>query len=70
MQIKQTTKQLNALAKILMRKADIYGPNGRIYGWEGEFKVIKGELFHGENKLDPSTLRDGHGRRITEDSNF
>ena len=70
MQIKQTTKQLKALAEVLTYKADIYGPNGRIYGWEGEFKVIKGELFHGENKLDPSTLRDGHGRRITEDSNY
>ena len=67
MQIKQTTKQLNALAKILMRKADIYGPNGRIYGFEAPFRVINGELFHGENKLDPATLRDGHGHRITND---
>lgn len=65
MQIKQTTKQLSSLAKILTRKADIYGPNGRIYGFEAPFRVIGDELFHGENKLDPATLRDGHGRRIT-----
>ena len=70
MQIKQTTKQLKALAEVLTYKADIYGPNGRIYGWEAPFRVVKGELFHGENKLDPSTLTDGHARRITEDSNF
>jgi hypothetical protein len=70
MQINQTTKQLKALAEVLTYKADIYGPFRRIYGWEAEFRVVKGELFHGETKLDPSTLRDGHGRRITADSNY
>ena len=70
MQIKQTTKQLKALAKILTYKADIYGPDGRIYGFEAPFRVINGELFHGKTKLDPSTLTDGHARRITADSNF
>jgi len=70
MQIKLTTKQLKALAEVLTYKADIYGPYKRIYGFEAEFRVIKGELFHGENKLDPATLTDGHGRRITGDSNY
>ena len=66
--VKVCEQKLQAVEKrveILMRKADIYGPNGRIYGFEAPFRVINGELFHGENKLDPATLRDGHGHRIT-----
>ena len=59
-----STKQLKALAALLARKADIYGPNGRIYGFEAPFRVIGDELFHGDSKLDPSALRDGHGNPI------
>ncbi len=61
---------LKKLARVLTFKADIYGPNGRIYGFEHKFKVKDGKLFHGDKELDPSTLYDGHGRLITEDSNF
>jgi hypothetical protein len=63
-------RELKRLAKVLTYKADIYGPNGRIYGFEAKFAVRDGKLFHGTVELDPSTLTDGHGRTITSDSNF
>jgi hypothetical protein len=59
-------RELKRLARLLTYKADIYGPNGRIYGFEAEFTVsAEGKLFHGTVELDPAQLHDGHGRLIT-----
>jgi hypothetical protein len=53
------------IARYLTYKADIYGPTGRIYGFEAKFHVSPdAKLYHGTMELDPATLTDGHGRVI------
>lgn len=61
---------LKRLARVLQFKADIYGPNGRIYACDAKFAVRDGKLFHGEIELDPDLLRDGHGRPIYDGSDL
>lgn len=63
-------RELKRLANVLKYKADIYGPEGRIYGFEAKFAVRDGKLFHGKKELDPAKLRDGHGRLIHEGSDL
>lgn len=63
MKIKLTP--LQQLAQLLNQKPDIYTPTGRIYAFEADFTIRDGKLFHGDLELDPHTLTDGHGRRIT-----
>lgn len=66
-----TRRELKRLAKVLTFKADIYGPNGRIYSHEAQWSVTPdGTLMHGTAVLDPATLRDGNGRAITYDLSF
>ena len=57
-------RYLKRLAAVLRYKADIYGPNGRIFGFEAKFAVRDGKLFHGSAELNPDSLCDGHGRKI------
>jgi hypothetical protein len=58
-------RELKRLARYLTYKADIYGPTGRIYGFEAKFHVSPdAKLYHGTMELDPATLTDGHGRVI------
>jgi hypothetical protein len=57
--------KLKKLAKLLTYKADIYGPNGRIYACDAAFTVQNGKLFHGQTEIDPTTLRDGNGNPIS-----
>ena len=61
-----TRRELKRLAKVLTLKADIYGPNGRIYSHEAKWSVTPdGTLMHGNAIINPSSLRDGHGQQIT-----
>jgi hypothetical protein len=63
-------RELKRLARVLRFKADVYGPEGRIYGFDAPFAVRDGKLFHGEKELDPAKLRDGHGRPIHDESDL
>ena len=58
------TTYLRRLAKLLTYKADIYGPQGRIFSFEAQWRVEGEQLFHGDKLVDPDTLRDGHGNLI------
>ena len=54
------------LARLLRYKADVYGPSGRIYGFEHTWAVSSsGELLLDGVPIDPDSLRDGNGRIIT-----
>ena len=59
-------RELKRLAQHLTYKADIYGPEGRIYSGDAKFIVsTDGKLFHGAKELDVAKLTDGHGRAIS-----
>lgn len=64
-------REFKRLAKVLTFKADIYGPNGRIYSHMARWAVSdEGQLMHGTTIIDPATLTDGNGRVITPDLSF
>jgi hypothetical protein len=59
-------RRLKKLAEELTYKADIYGPEGRIYSFMNKWSVSEdGKLMFGEKKFNvPGDLYDGHGRDI------
>lgn len=60
-----TRRENKRLADTLTHKADVYGPTGRIYSFEHKWSVAKtGELLLDGTVVNPSDLRDGHGRLI------
>lgn len=69
-------RYLKQLAKVLNCKADVYGPNGRMFTWDDEsdkrtpYTVRDGKLFHGEVEIDHTKLTDGHGRGIYPHSDY
>ena len=55
------------LARYLTYKADVYGPNGRIFSFEHKWSSsVNGALLLDGVEIDPDTLRDGNGRVILE----
>lgn len=67
-------RELKRLAGLLTYKADIYGPNGRIYSHTAKWTVgwlnCKPSLFHGSLAIDHTKLFDGHGELITDGSSL
>jgi hypothetical protein len=69
-------RELKRLCKVLTYKADVYGPNGRIYSHEGKWEVTPGNQLvfvkvPGTSPTiytvyNPEQLTDGHGQIITE----
>jgi hypothetical protein len=65
-----TRRELKRLARVLTYKADVYGPQGRIYSHTAKWEVRDGVLWHGSQAYDPDTLCDGHGRTIDAESMY
>ena len=72
---KARRREHRALARALIYKADVYGPNGRIYSSDGfwgsndegvTFTNAKTQVV---TSYRPEDLRDGHGNLIVVDSN-
>lgn len=74
-------RELKRLAKTLTFKADVYGPQGRIYSHEGKW-IVKNDQ-HGKSALcfvrnssgesimfTRDTITNGHGEIITADDNY
>lgn len=67
-------RELKQLAKVLKYKADVYGPDGRIFSCDGEWSVINNCLVFTDRETktqttyNPEHLTDGHGQIIDGDS--
>lgn len=66
MKKRKEKQRMEKLIEGLTYKADIYGPNGRIYSFKAPWRFDEhGNLFHGEVQYQLKDLYDGHCRPIT-----
>lgn len=57
-------KYLKRLARILNEKGDVYSPAGRLYAFDGGFKVVGSTIQHRGYVIEHERLTDGNGRSI------
>jgi len=67
-------REARAVARLLVFKADVYGPAGRIFSFQGKWKAKGDSLSFTQKGVETiyriSELSDGHGRGITSDSSY
>lgn len=62
---------LKRIARTLQLKPDVYGPQGRIYSFQAKWRASdNGLLMHGDTPYDLTSLSDGNGGPIDDQSNL